>query len=328
MTRPPVIGIDIGGTKILGWLVDPGDPTVALARLRLPTPVGPQQLMATLVDVVERLAGDIDGGPVPVAVGIGIAGLVGRDGVLRYGPNLNGVTDLDLRRGLGDVVGIPVAVGNDADCAALAEARLGAGMGVSNMVLVTLGTGIGGGIVVDGALWRGANGFAGEPGHMVVDPDGPLCPCGRRGCWERFASGSGLRSLARRRAHEGLLDVVVDMVGGDPEAVTAEMLVEAARGADPDALAAMEEFGGLVALGVANLVNIFDPDMVVLGGGLTDAGALLVEPVRAAMAGVPVGSAHRPPVAIELAHLGHAAGAMGAALLAAEIASGAQSSKG
>src|SRR5439155_4267659 len=139
-----------------------------------------------------------------------------------FAPNLPGVAELPLRARLSLRLGLPVQVDNDATCAAWAEREAGAGRGADDMVLVTLGTGIGGGLVRGGALDRGAHGFAGEIGHMVVDPHGPPCPCGRTGCWERFASGSGLGRLARDAAHGGRAARMVALAGGDPEAVRGE----------------------------------------------------------------------------------------------------------
>src|SRR5205807_3790376 len=146
--------------------------------------------------------------------------------------------------------------------------------------LVTLGTGIGGGIVADGRLYRGANGFAGEIGHMVVDPHGPLCPCGQRGCWERFASGSGLGRLGREAAMAGAAPRLVELAGGDAEAVRGEHVTEAAREGDGEARAVMERFAWWGALGLVNLVNAFDPALFVIGGGLVAAGDLLFDPLR------------------------------------------------
>ncbi len=160
-----------------------------------------------------------------------------------------------------------MAVTNDATCAALAEWRFGAGRGVDDMVMVTLGTGIGGGVVAGGRLIVGANGFAGEFGHMVVDPDGPPCPCGRRGCWERYASGSGLAQLARAAAVGGRLRRVVEVAGGDAGMVRGEHVQAAAREGDPGAVAVVDEFARWVALGLVNLTNALDPARFVLGGG-------------------------------------------------------------
>jgi glucokinase len=185
-------------------------------------------------------------------------------------------------------------------------------------VLIALGTGIGAGITVKGEVLRGANGFAGEPGHMVVDPTGPLCPCSRRGCWERYASGSGLGRLGREVAAAGRSPRLVELAGGDPEQVRGEHVTAAATEGDPEALSVLERFGWWVALGIANIVNLLDPEMVVIGGGLVEAGALLMDPIEAAYRDLVMAYDHRPVVDIVAAQLGEHAGAVGAALLAAQ----------
>ncbi|MGH9282337.1 MAG: ROK family protein, partial [Acidimicrobiales bacterium] len=178
------VGIDVGGTKCLGVALDGAGAVVA--EHRVPTPDGPAELLVVLVDLVEALEP-------AAAVGVGLPGLVTIDGVLVLAPNLPGAADLDVQASLrARWPEAAIRVDNDATCAGWAEARVGAARGCSDAILVTLGTGIGGGIVSAGRVLRGAHGFAGELGHMVVDPNGPPCPCGQRGCWERFASGRGL----------------------------------------------------------------------------------------------------------------------------------------
>jgi glucokinase len=172
--------------------------------------------------------------------------------------------------------------------------------------------------VAGGVLQRGVNGFAGEAGHMVVDPNGPPCPCGRRGCWERYASGSGLGRLGRDAAQAGRADAVVVRAGGDPEAVRGEHVAAAARAGDHEALAIINEFSRWFALGLANLVNLLDPEVAVIGGGLAEAADLFIEPIRNAYAEAVYAADHRPTLRIEVAHLGEDAGGLGAALLAAE----------
>jgi glucokinase len=194
--------------------------------------------------------------------------------------------------------------------------QLGAAKGANEAFMVTLGTGIGGGIVTGGTLHRGNNGFGGEPGHMVVDPKGPPCPCGRRGCWERFASGSGLGRLAREAAESGNGRRMVELAGGDPEAVRGEHVTRAAQERDPDALAVFREFGWWAALGIANLVNVLDPEIVVVGGGLVGAGDVVLQPIRDAFPELVLAADHRPHVPIVAAQLGNDAGAIGAALIA------------
>jgi glucokinase len=325
--RQTVIGIDLGGTKILGHAIDLADPHGQLAEARVPTPRGGPAIVAALVEVVGLLGAELDrrrDGAMPMAfdaVGVGAAGLVDLDGVLRFAPNLPTVSELDVAGLLREALGVPVAVGNDATCAMAAEHRIGAAKGSRDAVLVTLGTGIGAGLVVAGDLQVGSSGFAGEPGHMVVDPNGPPCPCGRRGCWERLASGSGLGHLARDAAAAGQADHMVALAGGDPAAVRGEHVTRAALGGDRDAVEVLRRFAWWVALGVANLVNLLDPELVLVGGGLVEAGDLLLEPVREAYHGLVLAADHRPAVRIEPALLGPEAGAVGAALLAGDLLS-------
>ncbi len=309
------IGVDVGGTKILGLAVDHTADAEVGVESRRPTPVGAAALVDALVAVIEAVRADAPGEV--TAVGVGVAGLVGLDGTLRVGPNLPGILDFPVVDAVRERVGLPVTADNDATCATWAERERGAAAGARDAVLVTLGTGIGAGIVAGGELQRGANGFAGEPGHMVVDPHGPPCPCGRRGCWERFASGSGLGRLARDAAHAGRAARMIELAGGDPENVKGEHVTAAAREGDADAIAVFESFAWWVALGVANLVNVLDPAVVVVGGGLAEADELLLAPVRIAYRELVLAAPHRPEVAIVKAALGERAGAIGAGLLAA-----------
>ena len=313
-----IVGLDVGGTKILAQAVDPVAPTIALAEHRVPTPAGGPALVDAIEAVVRRIDDTVvRAGREPLsAVGVGVPGLVTVDGVLRTAPNLPGVTDLAVRAELEDRLDVPVVVDNDANCAGWAEANLGAGAGADQAVLVTLGTGIGGALVVDGVLVHGAVGFAGEPGHMVVDPAGPVCPCGRRGCWERFASGSGLEHLARQRIEGGGGAAILERAGGDPAEIRGEHVTGAARAGDGEAVAVLEDFAGWIALGLANLVNLLDPSVLIIGGGVADEADLLLEPVRRAFAAEVLGVAARPGLRVEVAALGSHAGALGAALLA------------
>ena len=204
--EPPrrTVGIDVGGTKTLGLLVEHGPAGVAvLDRERVPSRADDPSAVDAVVGVARTLtersrirAGEAVPVPAPVtAVGVGLAGFVDRAGVVRAAPNSVGLVGQDVRGRLERELGLPVTVDNDANCAAVAAHAL-IEPTVADLVAVTLGTGIGGGLIVGGRLVRGARGFAGEPGHMVVDPDGPRCPCGQHGCWERYASGSGLGWLA------------------------------------------------------------------------------------------------------------------------------------
>lgn len=307
------IGIDIGGTKMLGVAVETERPEVLLAELRVPTPRGTAAVLDAVVALVGELAASVAH---DAPVGIGIPGLVDLDDRFRYGPNLPDVVDVPVGAVLRERLGREVLADNDATCATVAEFRIGAGRGHDDGMLLTLGTGIGGGIVVDGRVRHGANGFAGEPGHMVVDPRGPLCPCGRHGCWERFASGSGLGRLGRDVAVAGRLGAAVALAG-EPEAVRGEHVVAAARSGDEDAAAVLDEFAWWVALGIANLVDLLDPAVVVLGGGVMGAADVLLHRVVSALPAQVLAAEHRPEVPVLAAALGEHAGAVGAALLTA-----------
>jgi glucokinase len=312
------IGLDVGGTKVLGVVVDPTAPGVVLDEHRVPTPPGGEGLVDVLAEVVTELSGA--SGPID-AVGVGVPGLVDADGVLRAGAHLQQVANLPLAADLRERCGVPVAVDNDANGHAVAEHRGGAAVGVANAVVVALGTGIGAGLVVDGQLVRGAHGFAGEPGHMVVDPNGPPCPCGQRGCWEQFASGNGLARLARSAALGGQLEAAVEQAGGDPELVRGEHVTAAARRGDAEALAVLDELADWIAVGLANLVNIFDPEVVVIGGGLVDAADLLLPRAQAQVHQRVLAGSRRPLVPVVPALLGEQAGAIGVALLAGDLVS-------
>jgi glucokinase len=298
-------GVDIGGTKCLGVVVDGAG--AVLQEERVSTPYGAPALLDALVHLAAVLA-PFD------TFGVGAAGLVETGGMWRAAPNVGGVFDFALGELLAERLGRPVEVDNDATCATLAEWQAGAAIGATDVVLVTLGTGIGGGFVSDGRLLRGANGFAGEPGHMVVDPNGPPCVCGRRGCWERYASGSGLARLAREAATGGRLARVVALAG-DAEAVRGEHVQWAAREGDREALAVIDEWAWWVALGLVNLTNLLDPEVVVMGGGLAGAVDLVLAPVRHHFGELLYAPAHRPHPRIEMAALGERSAAIGAAFL-------------
>ena len=304
------IGVDVGGTKVLGVVTtNAGE---VLREERVATPGGGAAILDSVVDVIEALQGDMD----TPAIGVGMPGLVDHEGVLRFAPNLPGVTELPVQTELERrLPGATVRVENDASCAGWGERVLGAARGRDDALLVTLGTGIGGGIISGGRLLTGAHGFAGEIGHMVINPHGPPCRCGQRGCWERYASGSGLGRIAREAANAGQADRVVELAGGDPEDVKGEHVTAAAAEGDEQAAEIFNRFAWWLALGLANLANIYDPSVFVLGGGLVEAGEVLLQPTRAAFVELLEGAEHRPVVEIVPAQLGERAGAIGAAAL-------------
>ncbi|HUI04824.1 MAG TPA: ROK family protein [Acidimicrobiales bacterium] len=321
MSGAVTVGLDVGGTKVLGLAVDADGQVLAEARLPAPVSAGAHDgeggdlVIETLAAVAEQLRAGID--TAVAAVGVGAPGLVDNAGTLRYAPNLPLGSGLDIAGRLAARLGgVRTVVDNDATCATVGEWAAGAAVGATDAVMVTLGTGIGGGVVAGGRVVRGASGFAGEIGHMVVDPTGPVCTCGKRGCWERFASGSGLGRLAREAAHAGRLQEVVRLAGGDPESVRGEHVTLAARAGDPEALAVLGDLGWWLALGLSNLALVLDPAVMVFGGGLVDTVTLVLDRVQASFDELVEGHAARPPVRIVPAVLGERAGAIGAALVA------------
>ncbi|MEM9607900.1 MAG: ROK family protein [Actinomycetota bacterium] len=304
------VGIDVGGTKSLGVVVDASGSV--LAESRVPTPDGADELLAMLEAVIgelTELAGDVAG------VGVGVPGIVVADGRRRYAPNLVGADELPVRELLAERVDVPVVVANDTDCAVWAEHSLGAAQGHSEAVLVTLGTGIGSGIIAQGGLQLGANGFAGELGHHIVQPAGRLCSCGRRGCWETVASATALARMAAEAVEGGVTGALHSLAGGDPSSLRGEQVTKAAREGDEGALAVIDEFTRWVGIGLANCVDLLDPSLILVGGGLVAEQELLLPRIRRHCRDHLFAAEHRPEVAIEPAGLGERAGALGAAVL-------------
>ncbi len=303
--RPAAVGIDVGGTKCLGVAVDANGSV--LSEMKVPTPNDADLLISTLSSIAQQL-------DAPGSVGIGVPGLVNREGVVLAAPNVTAVRMLPLRDRVQQASGLQVFVDNDNTVACLAEWRYGAGRGCDDVVLVGLGTGIGGGFVSGGALQRGHHGFAGEFGHMIVQPHGLQCPCGQSGCWERYASGSGLGHLAREAALAGDLDAIV-ATAGSIEAIRGEHVTDAGLTGDSQALAVIDTFADWVALGLVNLTNAFDPDTIVISGGLSAEPDLFLPPIAKKYQANLFASGLRPHPYLKFAELGPLAGAIGAALL-------------
>jgi len=307
------VGIDVGGTKMLAVALDKAG-NVSEPR-RVPTPESAAALIDAFVSVVDAQRADA---PLD-AVGVGAPGLVDRHGCLKMAPNLPHVRDLQIKTLLEERLQLPVQVDNDATCAAWGERELGAAKGSDDVVVVTLGTGIGGGLVLDGHLYRGAHGFAGEVGHIKVDPEGIPCPCGGRGCWERYASGSALGRFGREAGEGGPAVRVVELAGGDFHDVRGEHVGAAAREGDPEALELMNRFAWWVAQGLANLADAFDPATIVVGGGMLESVDLFLDRTREVFPDLVLAGPERPSVDIVPATLGERAGAIGAALVAREV---------
>jgi glucokinase len=279
------IGVDVGGTKIAAAVVEGAH---VIARRQLQTEAAsPTAIVAAVTKVVQELRA---AAPAAAAVGIGAAGLIDLDGRVVAAPHL-AWEDLPLRAMVADRVGLPVVADNDANVAAWGEYRYGAGKGRGDQVLLTLGTGIGGGLVLNGHLHRGANGFGAEIGHMVLDPDGPPCACGGRGCFEILASGAAI----------------------------GRETTDAALAGDATALARIAEAGRWLGIGCASLIHLLDPDLIVIGGGAgSRLGELLLAPARTSLEGRIMFPKVRPIPPLVVAELGADAGVVGAAALAVD----------
>jgi glucokinase len=314
---PLTVGVDIGGTKVLAGVVDSRGRV--LARERRDT-VG--RSVQAVEDTIVELVALFERTHHVAAVGVGAAGFVDvtRSTVL-FSPHL-AWRDEPLREAVMSRVRLPVVVDNDANTAALAESRFGAGVGERLVLCVTLGTGIGGAVVIDGRVFRGAHGMAGEFGHMQVVPDGHRCECGNRGCWEQYASGNALVRDARELVRVGspLAENLRALVHGDPDALTGPLVSQAARDGDPLARELLDDVGEWLGVGLAGLAAAFDPSCIIVGGGVSSAGDLLLEPTRRAFARTLVGRGHRVQPPIRGAVLGPDAGFVGAADMARSAA--------
>ena len=307
------IGVDVGGTKVAAGIVNESGQIVE--KLKRSTPAAsPDATAGIIADVVLELLGrhEVD------AVGIGAAGFVDEaQATVLFAPNL-AWRDEPVKKRVEERIGRPVVVDNDANAAAWAEAKLGAGREHNDVVLITVGTGIGAGIVLDGRLYRGRFGSAGEPGHYRVVPEGRVCGCGNRGCWEQYASGSALVAEARdfaRRSPDAAVRLQ-QLGGGHPDGIDGPVVTAAAREGDPGAIRCFDIVGSWLGAGLADLAAILDPGCFVIGGGVSEAGSLLLDPARAAFHRGLTGRAYRQFSEVRLAELGPDAGLIGAADLA------------
>ena len=307
------IGVDIGGTKIAAGLVSESGEIVESARHETPA-TEPTEIAGMVAELVERLRGDHD----IVGVGIGAAGFIDADrSTVLFAPNINWV-DEPLAAQVSERIKLPVIVENDANAAAWGEYRFGAGEDTDDLLLVTVGTGIGGGIVHKGQLFRGGFGVAAEIGHLRVVRDGIPCGCGQRGCWEQYASGRALVRDARDRitARDPDAAPLSELVGGDPAGITGPMVTDLAQKGDPLAVELLTEVGHWLGEGIASLCAVLDPAVVAIGGGVAAAGDLLLKPAQESFDDYLSAWAHRPHASLRLAALGNQAGLIGAADLA------------
>ena len=312
------VGIDIGGTKVAGGVVDIDGKVIHRARRDTPhRSKSPSVVEGTIVEVVAELM-QLAGAEAVAAVGIGAAGFVAADrATVVFAPHLSWRHE-PLREALQKRVAVPIYVDNDANAAVWAEWKFGAAQGQTHVMMITLGTGIGGGILIDGQVQRGRFGIAGEFGHMQVLPGGHRCECGNRGCWEQYASGNALVREAHSlfSANSPIANDLLDSVEGVVDNLTGPLITQAARDGDPTARELLAEIGNWLGVGIANLAAAFDPGMFVIGGGVSAAGELLVSSARETFKRHLAGRGYRPEAEIVVARLGNEAGLIGAADLA------------
>ncbi|MDX2647878.1 ROK family glucokinase [Streptomyces sp. NPDC001902] len=306
------IGVDIGGTKIAAGVVD--EEGSILEIVKVPTP----QTSEGVVDAIASAVHDVSVGHTVEAVGIGAAGYVDdKRATVLFAPNIRWRHE-PLKDKVEQRVGLPVVVENDANAAAWGEYRFGAGAGHDDVICITLGTGLGGGIIIGNKLRRGRFGVAGEFGHIRMVPDGLLCGCGSQGCWEQYASGRALVRYAKQRAvaQPENATLLLSLGDGTPEGIQGQHISRAARDGDKVAIDSFRELARWAGAGLADLASLFDPSAFIVGGGVSDEGELVLEPIRKSFRRWLVGGQYRPHAQVLAAQLGGKAGLVGAADLA------------
>ena len=308
------IGVDVGGTKILGGVVDADGKILVKARQVTP-PEGGAALLTAIATVVNELAAKKK----VEAVGLSIAGFVSSDrSTMLATPNIAGLDGIQLKQPLEEAIKLPVRVENDANAAAWGESGFGAGRGCDHLILLTIGTGIGGGIITNGELYRGAFGVAAEFGHMRMVPNGRPCGCGRDGCLEQYASGSALVRSAKERAkaNPNGANRLLALGDGTPAGIRGSHITQAALVGDEVAISAFNEIGEWLGAGIAMLSVVLDPERVIIGGGVIEAAEILLAPTRNSLMHHLPYVTKRPVATIVPAELGNDAGLVGVADLA------------
>jgi len=310
------LGIDLGGTNIAIGLVDEQGHIVHQGNI----PTGRERSATVILEEMALLALEVAkeagiGLDQIHSVGVGSPGAPDvQNGVIIYNNNL-GFRNVPVRAELQKHLPLPIYVDNDANCAALAEGLLGAAGGVRYSVTVTLGTGIGGGVIIDHNIYSGFNNAGAELGHMVIAAGGKLCTCGRKGCWEAYASARGLIEAAQAAAEKAPASLLFKLVDGDFSKITARTPFDAAQAGDQVAAAVVDEYLEYLAVGIGNIINIFQPEVIVLGGGVSKQGMALLTPLEEKVMGEHYGLEGVAPAKLKLAVLGNEAGIVGAALL-------------
>ena len=278
--NPLALGIDLGGSKILTAVVNAQGQISSRDHSPTPAAEGQEAVIKSILESVDRALNQAGIATSDLgAIGMGAPGISNPEtGIIFASPNLPGWRDVPLRDIIERELGKKTLVMNDANAAALGELYFGAGRGARNFICITIGTGIGGGIIIDGKIYTGAFGAAGEVGHMTIDNNGPLCNCGNTGCWETLASGTALVREAKHQIEEGARTSILDYAGGDIEKVTPRIIHAAVGQGDNLARELIAQTGYYLGVGLANLINIFNPELIVIGGGLSNIGDMLLNP--------------------------------------------------
>ena len=277
MTQKYVIGIDLGGTLIKGGAVSPDGKIFFSAGKESGAKAEPFQPVANMLDVIEELSQKM--GKDPEAIGFGIPGAIfSEKGIVTKSPHFPHWIDFDLQASLKEKTNIPFVIDNDANAAALGEGWVGAGKGYKHFCCMTLGTGIGGGILLNGLVWRGMTGMAGEVGHIIVEPEGLPCPCGGRGCMERYSSATGIVDMARKKFNDGNDSKQLrELADDNPDKITSELLCDLAKKGDHLSKTIFKEMGKYLGIGFADLINILNLEMIIVGGGALPAWEFFIE---------------------------------------------------
>ena len=308
------VGVDVGGTIVRAGVVDPDGAVIDSAGTATP------KSDDALESAIARCVGELTARHEVCAVGLAVAGFIDADrGQVRFAPHLSW-RDAPVAEWMAERLGVPVVVEHDANAAALAERRYGAAAGASTVVFVALGTGIGGALLLDGALYRGAFGVAPEFGHLRVVPDGRACECGKRGCWERYCSGTALATTALEMLADpdGTRSVLHREAARDPGRITGQRVAAAARDGDRLARRAVRDMGRWLGEGLSVIADVLDPELIVVGGGVSESAPLFLDEAREHYASIVTGAGNRPLARIRTAQLGSAAAVVGSAELARE----------
>ncbi len=307
-----IVGVDLGGTKIDAVLSDSCGNIKKRELKETRASEGPNAVIKRIVDAIKAVSSDSE----IAAVGIGAAGIIDvKTGLITFSPNLPGWRNIKLKDILERELGVKTFVDNDATVAALAEHKFGIAVGCDHVVYVSVGTGIGGGIITNGQIYRGICGSAGEIGHMIIDINGPLCGCGNKGCWEALASGTALEREAKAKIAEGVKTSIPKYTKESGNKITAKGIYLAAQDGDRLAKELIEQLGYYLGVGLANLVNIFNPQLVVIGGGVSRMGDMLLNPARKTVRERAFELSAKA-ARVEISSLGYDAGPLGAVALA------------